>query len=263
MRSMTKQMTAVVALEATSRDLDRGRMITMDTDIVGEMEFFKNKIGLLEREVQSLLMEKEQLLIGKTELILKNERLSQHLMKNRGGNGGVHQSDGQDAQSLLHDVDALYRENRLALRKHWDHVYSLQCLPFDRFLKDNIQAEHDERRLLLEQVSSYKDLLESKLLKDPSNFPSSRTSGTIQLADGSQIQMADIEQMIRTERIRGMEVNQANQLYLWNMMVALFQSKFACARRFPFWKSFCRTKFVFLLIQTNKGQFPNILRNFP
>lgn len=103
MRSMSKHMDSVVI------ETNRDRMV--DETILGELEFYKGKVLLLERDIQSLLDEKEELVMTRDDLTLKNERLNEHLitlMRNLSGQGGNYSDSG----SLSYDVDALYLENR-------------------------------------------------------------------------------------------------------------------------------------------------------
>lgn len=86
----------------------RDRMI--DETILSELEFYKEKVLLLERDLQSLLDEKEELIMTKDDLRLKNDRLNEHLvslMRNLSG-----RTDSYDASLRHFDVDALYLENR-------------------------------------------------------------------------------------------------------------------------------------------------------
>lgn len=99
MRTMSKNMDTA---EST-----RERMV--DETILSELEFYKEKVLLLERDIQSLLDEKEELIITRDELRHKNERLNEHLVALMRGLSG--QADNYDS-SLRYDVDALYLENR-------------------------------------------------------------------------------------------------------------------------------------------------------
>ena len=103
MRSMSKHIDSVTI------ESNRDRMI--DVSILSEIEFFKDKVILLEGDIQSLLDEKEELIISRDDLRLKNDRLNQHLislMRNLSG-----QRDNYiEADTLSYDVDALYLENR-------------------------------------------------------------------------------------------------------------------------------------------------------
>lgn len=103
MRSMSKQMDTV-AIESS-----RDRII--DENILNELEFYKDKVLLLERDCQSLLDEKEELILTKDDLQLKNQRLNEQLlgmMRNLSEQSGNY----EDTNSLLFDVDSLYLENR-------------------------------------------------------------------------------------------------------------------------------------------------------
>ena len=106
MRSMTKHMDSVVI------ESNRDRIV--DESILGELEFYKEKVILLERDIQSLLDEKEELIVSRDEMSLKNDRLNEHLlsmMRNLSGQSGY-----TDGNSHSYDVDALYLENRYLLK---------------------------------------------------------------------------------------------------------------------------------------------------
>lgn len=108
MRSMSKNMDSLV-LES-----NRDRMV--DETILGELEFYKEKVLMHERDIQSLLEEKEELIVSRDDLTLKNARLNEHLLSMM-RNLSNQSANYQDGNSLAFDVDALYLENRQVHRR--------------------------------------------------------------------------------------------------------------------------------------------------
>lgn len=83
----------------------------VDETILGELEFYKEKVLMHERDIQSLLEEKEELIVSRDDLTLKNARLNEHLLSMM-RNLSNQSANYQDGNSLAFDVDALYLENR-------------------------------------------------------------------------------------------------------------------------------------------------------
>lgn len=91
----------------------------LNKNLLNELEFLKEKILILERDLQTLLMEKDELQLSRHELQEKNDQLNQRiismmkLMPNSNVNnteiGTQHQ---QQQQQQSNDLDALYMENR-------------------------------------------------------------------------------------------------------------------------------------------------------
>lgn len=46
---------------------------------------------------------------------------------------------------------------------------------------------------------------------------------TLQLPGGHVVSARDVERLISTDSIHSMEVSKSNQMYLWNLLVALFE----------------------------------------
>ena len=121
MRSMSKHMNSVVI------ESNRDRIV--DESILGELEFCKEKVMLLERDLQSVLDEKEELIVARDDLTLKNDRLNEHLlslMRNLSGQSGSF----PDGNSLSFDVDALYLENRYTSTVLFVHYHSFVIVHF-------------------------------------------------------------------------------------------------------------------------------------
>ncbi|KAJ6219722.1 hypothetical protein RDWZM_005534 [Blomia tropicalis] len=197
-------------------ETNRDRMV--DETILGELEFYKGKVLLLERDIQSLLDEKEELVMTRDDLTLKNERLNEHLitlMRNLSGQGGNYSDSG----SLSYDVDALYLENR--------------------YLKEKIKNEEEERHLLVERLTKYKELMDQHQRNEgqrlspskkhyatnntPVDLTNPTTLATLQLPGGRVVNARDVERLINSDSINSMEVSKSNQMYLWSLLVALFE----------------------------------------
>lgn len=118
---MSKHMNSVVI------ESNRDRIV--DESILGELEFCKEKVMLLERDLQSVLDEKEELIVARDDLTLKNDRLNEHLlslMRNLSGQSGSF----PDGNSLSFDVDALYLENRYTSTVLFVHYHSFVIVHF-------------------------------------------------------------------------------------------------------------------------------------
>lgn len=112
MRTISKEVNTVTI------ETNRERLL-MDDSLMSQLHYEKERARLLERDVQSLLAEKEKLLVSKTDLQLKNERLNGHLvtvlrsmtMEQR---QHYQQQAGDPANNntLLYDIDRLSLENR-------------------------------------------------------------------------------------------------------------------------------------------------------
>lgn len=100
-----------------------------------------------------------------------------------------------------------------------------------RYLKEKIKNEEEERRLLLDRLAKYKDLMEQHQRNETVNskkyfgnndaLDSSVT--TLQLPGGHVVSARDLERLLNSKKINTMEVNKSNQMYLWNLLVALFE----------------------------------------
>lgn len=95
-----------------SAETNRQERVVDDT-ILSELEYYKGKVILLERDVQSLLDEKEELVIARDDLRLKKDHLNERLMSvMRNTPGTTAATATGDKGALSYDIDALYLENR-------------------------------------------------------------------------------------------------------------------------------------------------------
>lgn len=234
MRSMSKNMDSLV------HESNRDRMV--DETILGELEFYKEKVLMHERDIQSLLEEKEELIVTRDDLTLKNARLNEHLLSMM-RNLSNQSANYPDGNSLAFDVDALYLENR-QVQYHIGVHSNVLCLStylfflsnVSRYLKEKIKNEEEEKRLLVDRLSKYKELMEQHQRNETSNKKkflagaghSTKESlepivSTLQLPGGHVVSARDVERLISTDSIHTMEVSKSNQMYLWNLLVALFE----------------------------------------
>jgi len=226
MRSMSKHMDSVVI------ESNRDRLV--DESILAELQLYKEKVMLLERDLQSVLDEKEELVIARDDLTLKNDRLNEHLISLMRNLSGHSQSYGDN--SLTYDVDALYLENRCALIYLINDYIVLSPFSNCRYLKEKVKNEEEEKRLLLDRLSKYKDLMEQHQRNEASSnkkkYFSSGTESvdqsltTLQLPGGRVVSAREVERLLNSDSIHSMEVNKANQIYLWNLLTALFEGLF-------------------------------------
>lgn len=98
--------------------LESNRDRLVDETILGDLEYYKEKVKMMERDIQSLLDEKDELAEERDELTLKNERLNERLLlttttMRQQQQSSTAQADGNGASSSFDDAtDALYLENR-------------------------------------------------------------------------------------------------------------------------------------------------------
>lgn len=216
MRSMSKNMDSLV--------LESNRDRLVDETILGDLEYYKEKVKMMERDIQSLLEEKDELAEERDELTLKNDRLNERLMASIRSSNSGNADGGNGANSFDHpsSSEALYLENR--------------------YLKEKIKGEEEERRLLMARLAKYKELMEehqmgrnndggkkyggSAVAADESidDLTATTMAGTnIQLPGGRIMSAREVEELIAPESIHSMSVSKTNQMYLWNLLVACYE----------------------------------------
>ena len=87
--------------------------------------------------------------------------------------------------------------------------------------------------MLLDRLAKYKDLMEQhqrnevvskkKYFRNSVSNDTSDGVTTLQLPGGHVVSARDVERLINSDTIHSMEVNKSNQMYLWNLLVALFE----------------------------------------
>ncbi|CAG2112883.1 unnamed protein product [Medioppia subpectinata] len=174
----------------------------IDMNIISEMEFYKNKVILLERDLQSVLDEKEELILNRDSYKLKVDRLNEQLnglMRSGYSTGGDTAEDNR-----IVDIDSLFMENR--------------------FLKEKIKTFEDEKKLISLRLNKYKEILEKKRSQSPKPALSSAktTMASIQLTAGNVITARQVEELIATDALNNMEVTANNLSQLRNLVIALF-----------------------------------------
>ena len=189
-----------------------------DLNLVEELEFFKNKVLLLERDLQSILDEKEELILSRDSYKLKMERLNEKLNQVLRTNNKSVSSD--DNKSFLIDIDSMLMENR--------------------FLKEKIKSLDEEKVLLNKKLSKFKDALEKQLPSSsqsspfsPSSKPLSSLSGPLpspsapsgptSLSASSIVSSKQIEQLISSDALNQLDVTPSNLAHLRSLIIALFE----------------------------------------
>lgn len=106
---MSKNMDSLV--------LESNRDRLVDETILGDLEYYKEKVKMMERDIQSLLEEKDELAEERDELTLKNDRLNERLMASIRSSNSGNADGGNGANSFDHpsSSEALYLENRQVL----------------------------------------------------------------------------------------------------------------------------------------------------
>lgn len=189
-----------------------------DLNLVEELEFFKNKVLLLERDLQSILDEKEELILSRDSYKLKMERLNEKLNQVLRTNNKSVSSD--ENKSFLIDIDSMLMENR--------------------FLKEKIKSLDEEKILLNKKLVKFKDALEKQLPSSsqsgpfsPSSKPlpslsgplssSSAPSGPASLSASSIVSSKQIEQLISSDALNQLDVTPSNLAHLRSLIIALFE----------------------------------------
>ncbi|CAG2162554.1 unnamed protein product [Oppiella nova] len=193
MRTMSQHIDSA-AYESRDRNIDM--------NIISEMEFYKNKVILLERDLQSVLDEKEELILSRDSYKLKVDRLNEKL------NGLMRSSYNTTTEAnednRIVDIDSLFMENR--------------------FLKEKIKTFEDEKKLISLRLNKYKEILEKKRMDSPKSVLSSAKSvlAATQLGSGNVITARQVEELIATDALNNMEVTANNLSQLRNLVIALF-----------------------------------------
>ncbi len=193
MRSMSQHIDSA-AYESRDRNID--------INIISELEFYKNKVILLERDLQSVLDEKEELILSRDSYKLKVDRLNEKL------NNIMRSTCSSDANEdhRIVDIDSLFMENR--------------------FLKERIKSFEEEKQLISMRLSKYKEILEKKRFDSTKGILSTKDSlSSTPLPAGNVINTRQIEQFISTDALNNMEVSATNLAQLRNLVLALFDGK--------------------------------------
>ncbi len=193
MRSMSQHIDSA-AYESRDRNID--------INIISELEFYKNKVILLERDLQSVLDEKEELILSRDSYKLKVDRLNENL------NNIMRSTCSSDANEdhRIVDIDSLFMENR--------------------FLKERIKSFEEEKQLISMRLSKYKEILEKKRFDSTKGILSTKDSlSSTPLPAGNVINTRQIEQFISTDALNNMEVSATNLAQLRNLVLALFDGK--------------------------------------
>jgi hypothetical protein len=194
MRSMSQHIDSA-AYESRDRNID--------INIISELEFYKNKVILLERDLQSVLDEKEELILSRDSYKLKVDRLNEKL--NNIMRSTCSSSDANEDHRIV-DIDSLFMENR--------------------FLKERIKSFEEEKKLISMRLSKYKEILEKKRFDSTKGILSTKDSlSSTPLPAGNVISTRQIEQFISTDALNNMEVSATNLAQLRNLVLALFDGK--------------------------------------
>ncbi|XP_054159340.1 coiled-coil domain-containing protein 149-like [Oppia nitens] len=220
MRTMSQHIDSA-AYESRDRN-------NIDMNVIQELEFYKNKVVLLERDLQSVLDEKEELILSRDSYKLKVDRLNEKLndlMRNElttgtasRASGGSVTNDGNNGSgpgggmantmtdNRIFDIDQLFMENR--------------------YLQEKLKTYDEEKRLLTLRLTKYKEILDKKRMNanklSPQALRNSLSSTGQTLAGINVITARQIEELIATDAINNMDVTATNLLQLKNLVIALF-----------------------------------------
>ena len=167
MRTMSQHIDSV-AYESRDRNID--------INIISELEFYKNKVILLERDLQSVLDEKEELILSRDSYKLKVDRLNEKLNNLMRSSYGDPNETTTDDNRIV-DIDSLFMENR--------------------FLKEKIKSFEEEKKLISLRLTKYKEILEKKRYDSTKGILALKSSiSATQLPAGNVITARQIEELI-------------------------------------------------------------------
>lgn len=120
MRSMSKQISSnQTGLSNTSRidNLNKATRNVENENLLNELQFYKEKVIMLENDLRTLLEEKEVLLLSKDNLQIKNEQLNEHLMTMMryaplGDRTRIHSNANNPTTAFFNNFDDIYLENK-------------------------------------------------------------------------------------------------------------------------------------------------------
>lgn len=223
-------------LEPTSPSHRRNSR-TME-EVVAQLEAFRNRVSLMERDLQVILDEKEELILSRDSYKRKAERLNRKLNDilrspvNTHTDSNLSVVPGKSSTSPVPiDIDSLERENS--------------------FLKDKLRQMEEEKKLNSLMLTKYKSLLEksqstkrsllSSVISSSSSssnqdkrnqgslvngFPSGSGTTTVDnsLFPTNVISSRQIQQFIASNGLNHLEVSSASITHLRSLILALFEA---------------------------------------
>ncbi|KAI1287317.1 Coiled-coil domain-containing protein [Halotydeus destructor] len=205
-------------------------------DVVTQLETFRSRIQLMERDLQCVLDEKEELILSRDEYKAKVDRLNKRLSDTlrSGANGWRGKKGGHDGRlpsSLTNqdgaaaplpkvlDIDSIVTENS--------------------YLKERVSALQDEKKLTENSLHKYKSIFEKanakknilnsigfrKDVRDtPSNDPPSPAIDfDLNSVSGNVISSKQVQQFISSNNLNSLEVTQNSVTHLRSLVIALFE----------------------------------------
>ncbi|XP_053201428.1 serine/threonine-protein kinase pakA-like [Panonychus citri] len=181
--------------------------------LVAQLEMIKQRNCLLEKDMQSLLDEKEELIMIRDAYKAKAERLNGRL-----NNLLREQSDDQSGDNINDtktvDIDSLINENN--------------------FLREKISQLEEEKKRLKSLCSKYRNILEKSTPSTSSSMFSSLKSSSSSdsksklLADhqalSNVISSKQVQAFIASNNLNNLQLSQATLVHLKSLVIALFES---------------------------------------
>lgn len=156
--------------------------------------------------MQSLLDEKEELIMSRDSYKMKVERLNERLNELLRGNNSTTNSGQNEGHDRVVDIDALILENR--------------------YLKDRISVLEEEKQMTNSRLSKYKDIIEHKRHQPSLSNSAAKNaiSGVSSLFGMSNVvSQKQIEQLIASDGLSNLEVNPQTVAHLRSLIIALYE----------------------------------------
>lgn len=203
-------------------------------EVVDQLETFRNRVTLMERDLQVILDEKEELILSRDSYKRKADRLNRKLndilrsspSKTNGDNNSLKVNSNVRGPVSPVDIDSLERENT--------------------FLREKLRQTEEEKKLNNLMLSKYKTLLEKSQsnkrnllfsLGLSSGKPSESSNQMLEetkasVAESSNnslfptnvVSSRQIQQFIASNGLNHLEVSSASITHLRNLILALFEA---------------------------------------
>ncbi|XP_015787562.1 coiled-coil domain-containing protein 149 [Tetranychus urticae] len=179
--------------------------------LVTQLEMIKQRNCLLEKDMQSLLDEKEELIMIRDAYKAKVERLNGRLNNLLREQSGDPTNEKNDTKPI--DIDSLINENN--------------------FLREKISQLEEEKKRLKALCTKYRNILEKSTPSSSSSMFSSLKSSSSDsrsklLADhqalSNVISSKQVQAFIASNNLNNLQLSQATLVHLKSLVVALFES---------------------------------------
>lgn len=189
-----------------SRDDDNPTIIGDKHSLVAQLELIKNRNLMLEKDMQSLLDEKEELVVLRDAYKAKVERLNERL------NQLLRASSTSDSDSKLHnedmktlDIEGIIDENN--------------------FLRGKIKQLEEEKDRQKNILARYRAILEKSNTKNGSCFPpDSKIRENLSFTSSNVISSKQVQHFIASNNLNNLQLSQSSLAHLKSLVIALFEA---------------------------------------